>query len=228
MTDFSGDAAKLFNNMKTPASILGGSMIALGVTGVLPTSNKPENSFFKLLRQLNLVVAVLSYGSQILAIIYASMAANNLTENKFEPTETVFHLLQRDFALSWTAVNSHFLFGMIGSMWLIGTRALFLTRAHNFNKYFGAAACTTTIATLSLMLATVNRQIENGLGQGNNALALFKTYNRLLIEQAFSKNSFGVCEAIGILLFLLVFIFIVLGISSEVSKSEKNDKDKTE
>ena len=143
MKDYAPAAASLFNNMKTPASILAGAMIPLGFLSPLPqppahvaavtatakNNNKGKNhkgepspelllatrihkSLDRMLRKAYLLVTLFSFGSELLAVIWSTVAVNQLTETVVAPAESVWALLKRDwYDLAWSATNSHFLFG---------------------------------------------------------------------------------------------------------------------
>lgn len=138
LKDYAPAAASLFNNMKTPASILAGAIVPLGFLSPLP--EPPENikssisttktksktgkgdpkssnlAIFKrldrMLRKSYLLVTIFSFGSELLAVMWATVAVNQLTETVVEPSESVWALLKRDwFDLAWAATNSHFVLG---------------------------------------------------------------------------------------------------------------------
>jgi len=134
LKDYAPAAASLFNNMKTPASILAGAMIPLGFLSPLPQppahvaavtpsktkgdkskvklSTKIHKSFDRMLRKTYLLVTLFSFGSELLAVMWATVAVNQLTETVVAPATSVWALLKRDwFDLAWSATNSHFVFG---------------------------------------------------------------------------------------------------------------------
>ena len=80
--------------MKTPASILGGAMVPLGLLAPIdltsPDEGKSESKFAKTLRILYRVVAILSLTSELLAVIWATVASNQLIETVVEPAESVW------------------------------------------------------------------------------------------------------------------------------------------
>ena len=136
LKDYAPAAASLFNNMKTPASILAGAMIPLvflsplpqppaHVAAVVPATKRGKNkepeaplttaiqkSLDRMLRKTYLLVTIFSFGSELLAVIWSTVAVNQLTETVVAPAESVWALLKRDwYDLAWSATNSHFLFG---------------------------------------------------------------------------------------------------------------------
>ena len=194
--DFAPAAASLFNNMKTPASILAGAMIPLGflaplpqppwVKAVPPANKSGEEAaesvvasaitrgLDRMLRKSYLLVTLFSLGSELLAIIWSTVAVNQLTETIVPPAESVWALLQRDwYNLAWAATNSHFLFGMLGFMWMVGTRAYLMVQAKPWNINPASASDETNSNTMaiasilmvassfSLMISIVNRGVAN-------------------------------------------------------------------
>ena len=228
LTQYAPAAASLFNNMKTPASILAGAMVPLGFSSPLPKSEEhPDTKFTNLLRRVYLVVTLLSFFSELLAVMWATVAVNYLTETVIAPAESVWHLLRRDVDLQWAAVNSHFVFGMFGFMWMIGTRALFLIQVNNVNRNMSIASVSTIIGSLTFLLSIVNRGVEvggsDGGGYGKNCLSLFGHYGYLLCKQAISSSSFGVLETTAILCLIVAVVNSVLGIITELVEKEKQN-----
>ena len=93
LKDYAPAAATLFNNMKTPATILAGAIIPLGFSSPLPQppariaavvsgkGNKKEETALamvitknldRMLRKSYLLVTVFSFGSELLAVIWAT------------------------------------------------------------------------------------------------------------------------------------------------------------
>jgi hypothetical protein len=108
LSQFAPQAISLFNNMKTPGSILAGAMIPLGFAAPLPVRDEKDTRFPAMLRRLYPFLAVTALGSELVSVLWATVAVNTLTETEIAMAESVWHLLRRDFALSWAAVNAHF------------------------------------------------------------------------------------------------------------------------
>ena len=96
---YSGAASGLFNNMKTPASILAGALIGTGFLSPLPKAKKGEHNAVRTMRKLHLVVAAMSFCSELLSVMWATVAVNKLTETVVAPSSSAFALLKRDFEL---------------------------------------------------------------------------------------------------------------------------------
>ena len=77
-------------------------------------ATKIQKSFDRMLRKSYLLVTIFSFGSELLAVIWSTVAVNQLTETVVAPAESVWALLKRDwYDLAWSATNSHFLFGTL-------------------------------------------------------------------------------------------------------------------
>lgn len=77
LADYSAAAAGLFNNMRTPAALIGGALVGLGILSA-PTINKDDSKAIKLLKKANIIIAVASLLSEIMAVIYSSIAINKI------------------------------------------------------------------------------------------------------------------------------------------------------
>jgi hypothetical protein len=197
LQQFAPAASKLFSNMITPASILAGAMVPIGFVAPLAfrvTEN--ESKLATILRRLYPFLCVMTLTSQLVSIMWASVAVNQLAESPVEMAESVWHLLQRDMALPWAAVNSHFVVGMLGFMCVIGTRAFFMAE----QGLAGKCAAGLAISGLASMTSVVNRGVASGGGfpsqrYGSSVLALFRAYITLLIKR--SVQNFGLLELTG-------------------------------
>ena len=92
LAQYSGELVSLFSNMKTPASIIAGALVPLGFMAPLPIDSqdgKEESRFKKALRVLYSVVAIASLASELLAVVWASVASNNLIETVVAPAASV-------------------------------------------------------------------------------------------------------------------------------------------
>lgn len=227
LSQYAPAAINLFNNMKTPASILAGAMVPLGILNTLPKCQSgTENKLLKVLRHTYLLVSLLSFFSELMAVMWATVAVNQLTETVVAPAESVWHLLKRDYDLAWSGVNSHFVFGMIGFMWMIGTRAAFLIQNDQPNKYLGFASYCSVGSALSLMISIVNRGVAKGSGDGlnhGNILGLFSNYRTLLLKQAFSMTSFGPLEVVAVTFAGITVATTAWGMLMEMGDKVKND-----
>jgi hypothetical protein len=196
LKDYAPATASLFNNMKVPASIIGGAMVGIGFAAPLKFEPEVDDGPFAIfLRRSYPFAAVLSLCSELIAVMWATVAVNQLTETKVEMASSVWDLIQRDFEIPWVATNAHFVLGMLGFMWVICSKAYFLA-----NKgALGASAAGLAWSSMLLITSIVNRGIAAGGGDGahnygSSVLALFKTYSSLFFKRAFAKESFGPLE----------------------------------
>ena len=201
VANYASGAAALFNNMKTPASIIAGAMVPMGMLAPLKfDADKDDGRFAIFLRRVYPIVAVLSLCSELVSVMWATVAVNQLTETKLEAASSVWHLIQRDFSLPWVATNAHFVFGMIGFMWVIASRAYFFAKGP-----IGASAAGLAFSSLLLITSVVNRGVASGGGDGlrlgSSILALFRSYAVQLLARACSSHSFGPLELSAMALF---------------------------
>jgi hypothetical protein len=118
LQQFAPQAVNLFNNMKTPASILAGALVPLGLLAPLPPADAeppvaivPDGSTKskgaassqarrraglrslvpKILRRSYVVVAVLSLLSELISVMWATVAVNQLIETHVAPAESVWY-----------------------------------------------------------------------------------------------------------------------------------------
>ena len=153
------------------------------------------------LRKIFPFASTASLASLLIAIMCSSVAVNQLTENKPDLAASVWDLLQRDYALAWAAVNSHFVLGMLGFMWLIGTKAFFMGG--------GPAAFGLALSGMTAMVSIVNRGVASGGGAvgkrfGTSVLGLFQSYASLLWTH--SRKTLGPLEYVAVGIFLCSII----------------------
>jgi hypothetical protein len=198
LQQFAPAASKLFSNMIMPASILAGAMIPIGFASPLAFRvEEKESKLATILRRVYPFLCVATLSSQLVSIMWASVAVNQLAESPVEMAESVWHLLQRDLALPWAAVNSHFVVGMLGFMCVIGTRAFFMAE----QGLGGMSAAGLAMSGLVLMTSIVNRGVASGGGlpsqrYGSSVIALFRAYITLLMKRSVQK--FGLLEWTGV------------------------------
>jgi len=96
LKQYAPDAVSLFNNMKTPASILAGGLVPLGMISPLPPATPSERAKeSRLKRAVRLsygFVAVLSLMSELVSVMWATVAVNQLTETKVAKAESVWYV----------------------------------------------------------------------------------------------------------------------------------------
>ncbi|CAB9513498.1 expressed unknown protein [Seminavis robusta] len=187
-------ATTLFVNMLTPASILAAGMISIGVKAAPfkpPTAIQDDPDMVQqidLLKRLYIIVTLISFCSELLAVMWATVAINQLTERNLEPATSVWELLVRDCDLEWAAVNSHFVLGMVGFMILVGIRGYIMLLEAEASEAVMVSTLSGVGAALLLMVSIVNRGVQagggNGLGYGATVLDMFGHYVTLLYQRA--------------------------------------------
>ena len=155
--------------------------------------------------------AVASLLSELLAVMWASVAVNQLTETDVKLVKSVWDLLQDDYSLHWSAVNAHSVLGSYGFAFCIGCRAYF----HAGKGILGTGLVSLALSGLLLMTSIVNRAIEAGGGDGvhrygTNVIALFHKYTTLLLSRASEGGALGLLQ-MGSLLVGAAGIVLCLG-----------------
>jgi len=156
--DFSGVASGLFNNMRTPAALIGGAIVPLGLL-TAPALIEGEPKRIQLFKKANLLLAIASLLSEILAITYSTVAINKLAEVQFPLTVGVSELIAKNFEMAWIGTNVHFLLGMFGFGLLVGNKAYFL-----YGEKIGKIAGCWSVAAFLQCSSIVNRGISMGNG----------------------------------------------------------------
>ena len=68
-------------------------------------------------------LAVFTLSTELVTIVYATIAVNKLREAPAAPTRTLFELLERDYEMGWLGVNVHFFSGLISIVSAFAVRA---------------------------------------------------------------------------------------------------------
>jgi hypothetical protein len=149
-----------------------------------------------------------------MAIVYATVAANKLTETTVAPAASVFALIQRDYELPWIAANVHLMFGLFGFLSMIGLRAYAI-----YPKKLNHAAAGFAGASLLGMCSVVNRGVSagdaSGRSFGSSIFSLVTRYGILLAQQL--KNTGGIMFMTGIALGIISTALAVRAIFSAES-----------
>jgi hypothetical protein len=223
LADYAPLATSLFNNMKLPAAVVTAGMISLGfATGFpeLPRESPINQRVYppelrarcESLKRLHIVVALIAVTSELITVMWAAVEVNQLTEKKFELTASVWDLIQMDCDLAWSAVNSHFVLGIIGFVTMLALRAYVMLLAAEASAALMTAASSGTAAALCLMISIVNRGVESGGGgnqrYGNSIFDLFKHYAVLLFQAATNEVSPGPLQLSAIVLEIISLVFM--------------------
>ncbi len=243
LADYAPAAASLFNNMKLPAAVVTAGMISLGFATRFP--ELPRDALDKVypqsirarcakLERLHVVLGLLSVTSELIVVLWAAVAVNQLTERVYEPASSVWDLIHRDCDLAWSAVNSHYILGIIGFTGMLWLRAYVMLLAASASKSLMNAASTGTAAATCLMVSIVNRGVESGGGTtvdryGNTILDLFTHYAALLLKVATDEVSPGPLQLAAILLEIasLCFLFHVLITETDASFEEQVNEEES-
>lgn len=159
--NYSGVATGLFNNMRTPAALIAGTIVPLALLNA-PDLVKGESKGQELFKKANCLLAIASLLSEILAITYSTVAINKLAEVQYAPTAGVAELIANHFELAWMGANVHFLLGMFGFGLLVGSKAYFLYGG----RVAKVAGCWSVAAFLQCT-SVVNVGISMGSGNVN-------------------------------------------------------------
>eukprot|EP00980_Cylindrotheca_fusiformis_P014968 scaffold4095_cov117-Cylindrotheca_fusiformis.AAC.25 len=202
LADYSSAATSLFNNMRSPAAFIGGALVPLGIASA-PTINDDDSRAMKLLKRANIAVAVASVLSEIMAVIYSSIAINKIAEISQPQTRGVAELIAQKHELAWLGTNIHFLFGMMGFALIAGSKSFFLA-----GPELGKVTTSWSIAAFLQALAVVNRGIAQGSAGkdvssqfGSNFFMLIVRYIVVAIKA--SKGGFCGPAAIAVTAFAM-------------------------
>ena len=204
LQQFAPAAISLFDNMRTPAAILAGGIVPAGIAAGFPSLVNPKDGkVAALLARLFPLVAISSLTSLLISVMWATVAVNQLTETTVPMAESVWHLLMRDYELAWAGVNTHFFMGMLGFMFVIGSRVYLTESRGPIGKSVGGIAA----SGMLLMISIINRGVaagnQKGMRYGTNVLALVSRYLQLLISRAMSMKTFGPMEVAAAVMFVV-------------------------
>jgi hypothetical protein len=192
LKDHSAVASGLFNNMRTPAALIGGSLVPLGMLGS-PLILKDDSKRMQLFKKANFLIAVASLLSEVLAVTYSSIAINKLVEVPQPATATVADLISQNHELAWLGTNIHFLLGMMGFSLIVGARAFFM-----FGGSTGKIGMGWAVAAFLQAISIVNKGIAQGSGSTGDVTKRFAGNLFTLIlryEMLVRKNAKGsVCS----------------------------------
>jgi hypothetical protein len=241
LQNYAPAAATLFNNMKLPAAVVTAGMISLGFATRYP--ELPRDSLEKVysqelrqqcakLERMHIVLGLVSVTSELIVVLWAAVEVNQLTERAYEPAYSVWDLIHRDCDLAWSAVNSHFIIGIIGFTAMLWLRAYVMLLSAKASNRLMVSASTGTAAALCLMVSIVNRGVESGGGNrydsyGSTILDLFTHYASLLLQFATDADSPGPLQLLAMVLETtsLCFMFMVLVTESDASFEEEVNED---
>jgi len=246
LANYAPAATTLFNNMKLPAAVVTAGMISLGFATTFPelpkkrpTTNMPYPDDLRArcesLKRLHIVVSLIAVTSELIVVLWAAVEVNQLTEKQYELATSVWDLLGRDCDLAWSAVNSHFILGIMGFVTMLALRAYVMLIAAEASTALMTAASTGTGAALCLLISIVNRGVESGGGgidrYGNTILDLFGHYAVLLSKASTNSVSPGPLQFMAIVLELTSLFFmanVLIFQNGKMKYDTQEDKDDDE
>ena len=175
-----------------------------------------------------MLLAVASLINELVAIMYATVATNKLTEVPVEPAKSVFALIKRDYELQWIATNVHFMLGLLGFCGMIALRALCI-----YPGSLNINAAGLALSALVGMISIMNVGIAEGDGKGHtylanekflffggNIISLSIRYIALLIKTFARKKT-----VMGMISFALFSFFFVRSIQNLTLPPESSSED---
>ena len=211
--DYSEAARALFGNYITPATLLLTALVPLSLQEIkVPQYGK--NAFKKKLRGLYYVIGLLATCSELICVIYASIASNKLLQTASKPAASAYALIQRDYELAWIATTIHFIGGLLGFMACSGIGA-FLVYPPGYNT---AGACFAAAALLWMLRLANTRAAMFQHTHLSNCFSLLKRYLVLTTKQL--KTSSGP-NVLGMASIALTGVSICLLIRALVSEHDE-------
>lgn len=202
LADYSGQAARMFDNMRAPAALLAGAIVPLGFFAA-PKLEKDDSPREKFVKRLHYLVASIGICCELIAVVWSTVAVNKLNEAAVHPSMSLMELLQRDYELPWIGCNVHFIVGLMAFASLLVSYAYV-----SFGAVSKPIACVVCAAEC-LMISVVNDGVVQGDGReggvrfGCNLFSLIKRYGFLLITHAVHGHR---------LTLLASFFFLILAV----------------
>jgi len=218
LKDYTGVASGLFNNMRTPAALVGGAVVPMGITSA-PKIEETDSPKMKVMKRVSFILGVGSLMSQIVAITYSTVAINKLAELKYEPTEDVNELIASHYKLEWLGTNIHFLFGLFG----FGILAIFKSYFKYGSRVGNVNACWSSAAML-FCISIVNQGIaqgggEQGITYGSNIFGITVNYLGLVLKYA--RGGVTPAISVGVVLFSIVPLMKLFSAEEEDGEKAK-------
>jgi hypothetical protein len=169
LKDHSGAAIGLFNNMRTPAALIAGSLVPLGLLGA-PTVDKDDSKRLRFMKKANIILGVTSLLSEVIAVTYSSIAINKLAEVDSPLTKGCAELIAQHYELAWIGTNIHFLLGLMGFGLIVGSKAYF-----SDGPALGRVTIGWAVSAFLQAIAIVNKGIARGYGSSVEGSSRFAT-----------------------------------------------------
>lgn len=222
LKDHSAAAINLFNNMRTPAALIGGSLVPLGILSA-PKIEEGDTKVVALMKKANIILGVTSLLSEMIAVIYSSIAINKLVEVESPLTRGCAELIASKYELAWIGTNIHFLLGLLGFGLIVGSKAYI-----SIGSDIGKVTIGWSVAAFLQALSIVNRGIAMGQGTtdvswkfASNFLTLNLRYLSLIAQSA-NSGVFAVGSILVALMASYETIKILLPVrGKEIQKKPK-------
>jgi len=219
LKDYSVTAAGLFNNVRTPAALICSSIVPLGLITAPEIDKSKDSKRVQLFKKVNLLLAIASLLSEILAITFSTVAINKLAEVKFPRTTGVNDLLSQHFEMAWMGTNVHFLLGMFGFGLLVGSKAYF-TYGSKVGKISGCWGVAVLLHCSSIVNQGTLGTLDNSPHFASNVLTSVIRYVTLALSRAsshpLSMIAFGV---------ILISLFLSIEMVAESFGFFQKEKD---
>ena len=220
LADHTAAAAALFNNMRTPAALIGASIVPLGILSA-PIVESTDDAREIRLKNANMLLAIISLLNQVLAIVYSTVAVNKIAELTYDPTEGVAQFIEKYHELSWVGTNVHFLLGLMGFACLALAKPY-----HVYGKNVGDIAACWIGAAMVMCISIVNRGIsaygamdDSSLQFANNLGGLVVTYVKLLLQECMTLNVLPILS-LGLVLLSVIPVTRAWRSTREVDKRD--------
>lgn len=209
LADYSGQAARMFDNMRAPAALLAGGIVPLGFFAA-PKIEPTDSVAHKWVKRIHYLVASIGICCELIAVVWSTVAVNKLNEAASNPSLSLMELLQRDYELPWIGCNVNFILGLMAFASLLVSYSYV-----SFGAVSRPITCTVCAAEC-LMISIVNDGVVQGDGReggvrfGCNLFSLIKRYGVLLVTHAAHGNRFTLLLAFLFVLLAVFYIFAML------------------
>jgi len=216
MAQYGSEAVSLFNNMRTPASILASAIIPLGLTDLPSGNNDKDMKIPAILRRVFPLVAISSLTNHIIALTWATIAVNDLTTSNSDQTAgSLWELIQRDYELPWVATNVHFILGMLGFMWITGARIYLKETKGPIGKSVAGLAISGMFHLISIINRGIQASASDNYPFGRNIFGLIRQYASLLSERTTTKKRLGLFEVLSGIFLAIAALNAIITIRGE-------------
>ena len=189
--DFTGEAANMFNNIRTPAALVAGATFG-GVFALQPIA--ADKAIVGLAKRVHMLIGVVAFSAELISVLVSSITLGRLgsshapAEGQDAPAHTsVQEFLRARYELEWLATEFNFLLGLLGLTSMVGIRAWVAFAC----PLFGKIAVGFVVSSLLTMLAFAQQG-------GNCALCQAPRYLVLLVSRAYRERSLLFAAALGV------------------------------